>query len=432
MDRKEIIMFLNRWVINLRDVMQFFLIYLMIIMHGAVIWSAVIGDSYASLMVVTIIVLLTIARFHLPFRKTYLLYCVLTAACYFISALMNGIGLSAGLNIKTALIIDINILIASVIVDLGKNKAVTLYVKMVVFFAFISVICFTCQQVIGTDIFPTNLFPYLRWGRGHWGYLFYSYTRDARNYGIFYEPGVYQVLLNTVLYILLFWNNLLFLSEKAKRRYLIIVLLAIATTASTTGYISAIILLVGFLIKRHGVNKEIKKFERQIILIVVMIVAFFAIDYFRNGSDSYLEMYVLEKIDETNIATGNFNYNSSGGARLYIFSQALEALKINPLFGIGSVSLSNSIADQFWSGFGAGNVLFSTIATKGLVTTFFTIAPIIFLAYRNKKSNLEFVVLLLIYINTIVAQSQLLYSSFVLLALLNENQPARMVEVKDE
>lgn len=427
-------MFLKKGVISVRNIVQIFLIYLMIIMHGAVIWSAIIGDGYVPLMFVAITVLLVIARFHLPFRKTYLLYCAATAACYFLSAFLNGIGLSAGLNIKTAIIIDINILIASTIFYLGKERAVTLYVKMVVFFAFISVICFACQQIIGTAAFPSSLFPYLRWGRGHWGYLFYSYTRDPRNYGIFYEPGVYQVLLNTVLYILLFWNEFLCVSSKAKQRYIIIILIAIATAASTTGYISALIILAAFLIKKHGVNPYTKKLERQIILIAVVVVVVFAFDYLRNGSESYFKMYVLDKINETNITTGEFNYNSSGGARLFIFNQALEALKTNPFFGVGSVSLSNSIASEFWSGFGTGNVLFSTIATKGLVTTFLTITPIIVIAYRNRKNNLSFIVYLLIYINTIVAQSQLLYSSFVLLALIGnlKTEDVNKLEAENE
>lgn len=413
-------MILKRGIINIKDLFTFILTYIMIIMHGAVIWSAVIGDGYIPLIAVVIIALFAIIYFGLPFRKTYLLYCVTTAACYFISAIMNGIGLSSGLNIKTAIIIDINILIASTLLYLGKEKAVTLYVKLVVFFAFISVICFMCQQVIGPDIFPTGLFPYLRFGRGHWGYLFYSYTRDPRNYGIFYEPGVYQVLLNSVLYILLFWNDILCLSSKIMQRYTIIILIAIATAASTTGYISAIIILAGFLIKKHGVNSDTKKLENQIILIVVLTVSFFVVDYILNGSDSYFEMHVLNKINETNITTGDFNYNSSGGARLFIFNQAIEALKINPLFGIGSVSLSDSIASEFWSGFGTGNVLFSTIATKGLVTTALTVMPVIIVAYQNRKNNLCFIVYLLVYISTVIAQSQLLYSSFVFLALLRE------------
>lgn len=401
-------------------------------MHGAVIWSGVIGDGYVNLLIVAIIALFVIIYFNLPFRKSFLLYCVLTAACYFISSFMNGIGLSSGLNIKTALIIDINILLASTLINLGKENAVTLYVKMIVFFAFISIVCFACQQAFGTEIFPTNLFPYLRWGRGHWGYLFYSYTKDARNYGIFYEPGVYQVLLNSVLYILFFWNDMLLVSEKSKQRYIIIVLLAIATTASTTGYMSAIVLLAGFLIKRRGVNSDERKLEKRILMIVAIVIIFFCVDYFRNGDNSYLSMYMFGKIEETTITTGAVNYNSSGGARLFIVNQALEALKTNPLFGVGSINLSNAIADEFWSGFGTGNVLFGTIATKGLVTLLVTIVPVLYCAYNNRKSRIDFIVFLLVYFNTILAQSQLLYGSFVFLALIGNIKKDENNKAEDE
>lgn len=423
-------MVLRKGVINIRNIIQFFLIYLMIIMHGAVIWSAVIGDSYANLLIIALIALMVISRFHLPFRKTYLLYCAATAACYFISALMNGIGLSAGLNIKTAIIIDINILVASVAVNLNQQKAVTIFVKIVSILAGISVICFFGQQLIGTGIFPSSLFPYINWGRGHWGYLIYSYTEDQRNYGIFYEPGVYQVLLNSALYLLLFRNDELLLKEKSNQKNLILILIAIATAGSTTGYISMIILLVGFLIKKHNTHTKLKKYERQLILIVLLMICFIAFDYIRNGSNSFFSMYVIEKLNETNITTGNFNYDTSGGARLFIIDQAMDALRTNPLFGVGSISLSNAIANEFWSGFGTGNVLFNTIATKGLVTLLITIVPVFYIAYRNRRSKIEFIVFLLIYINTVVAQSQLLYGSFVLLALYKPSYYKETNEVK--
>lgn len=423
-------MFLRKGVINVRDVIQLILIYIMIIMHGAVIWSAIIGDGYVNLLIITLIALMIISGFHLPFRKTYLLYCAATAACYFISALMNGIGLSAGLNIKTAIIIDINILIASVAVNLNRQKAVTMFVKIMSLFAGISVICFFTQQIIGTGIFPSSLFPYINWGRGHWGYLIYSYTEDPRNYGIFYEPGVYQVLLNSALYLLLFRNDELLLKEKSNQKDLIIILLAIATAGSTTGYISMIIILLGFLIKRYSVHVKLKKYEKRLILIVLFMICFIIFDYIRNGSNSFLSTYVIDKLNETNITTGDFNYDTSGGARLFIIAQAIEALKKNPLFGVGSVSLSNAIADEFWLGFGTGNVLFSTIATKGLVTLLITIVPLLYIAYRNRRSNMEFVVFLLVYINTVVAQSQLLYGSFILLALYKPNYYEETNKVK--
>lgn len=414
-------MFIKRGVINVRNTIQIFLIYLMIIMHGAVIWSAIIGDSYVNLLIIALIALIVISRVRLPVRKTYLLYCAATAACYFISALMNGIGLSAGLNIKTAIIIDINILVAFVAVNLNQQKAVTIFVKIISIFAGISVICFLAQQIIGTGIFPSSLFPYTNWGRGHWWYLIYSYTEDPRNYGIFYEPGVYQVLLNSALYLLLFRNDELLPKQKSNQKNLVIILLAIATAGSTTGYISMIIILLGFLIKKYSTHIKLKKHEKRLILIALFMICFIIFDYIRNGSNSFLSTYVIDKLNETNITTGDFNYDTSGGARLFIIAQAIEALKKNPLFGVGSVSLSNAIADEFWLGFGTGNVLFSTIATKGLVTLLITIVPLLYIAYRNRRSNMEFVVFLLVYINTVVAQSQLLYGSFILLALHKPN-----------
>ena len=421
---------MRKGVFNIKDFFLFVLIYIMIIMHGAVIWCAIIGESYLSLLIVVAIIIVTMAIFDLPLNKFFLLYCSSTAVCYFISAFINGIGLRAGLNIKTALIIDINILLAITIIRLDRNKILTVYVKIVTFIAFISILCFMFQQLMGKDILPAVLFPYVDWGRGHWGYLIYSYAKDTRNFGIFYEPGVYQVLLNSALYILLFWNDLLLFSEKNKRKSIIICLLAIVTAASTTGYISSIILLIGFLIKNNRVNSEERKLWKKVILIGALVFVSCLIDYAINGFNSYFYKHLIKKINETGLIAGNFNYNSSGGARLFIITQAIEALKMNPLFGIGSVNLSNAVAEEFRQGFGTGNALFGIIATKGIVTLILTIIPVFYITYRNKRSTLEFIVLIMMYLNTVVAQAQLLYGSFVLIALYSPKYNKNVIEKK--
>lgn len=64
---------MQKSTINIRNLFLVILTYILIIMHGAVIWSAIIGDSYASILIVAAFVMFTIAISHLPFRKSFLL-----------------------------------------------------------------------------------------------------------------------------------------------------------------------------------------------------------------------------------------------------------------------------------------------------------------------------------------------------------------------
>ncbi len=87
----------------------------------------------------------------------------------------------------------------------------------------------------------------------------YSYQGFIRNFGLFREPGVYQMYLIMALLLQLFVvkTNMLF-------RYIIFVI-TIITTMSTTGYIALAFFLILFVLNSEGLSKS-----KRIIFIIIL------------------------------------------------------------------------------------------------------------------------------------------------------------------
>lgn len=399
--------------VNIRNLSQFILVFLMVMMHGAVYWSVNFQESYIAIFAVILLDLVIAARYLGSIPTWFLVYCVATAACYFLSAFTNGIGLSTGLNIKTALILDMNILTVLVAYRMDRSRALRLFVLIVTFFAAFSLVFYFTTLVIGKDSIA-RFFTYYSWGRGHYVNPLYSFTKDDRNYGIFYEPGVYQIVLNTALYLLLFARDKLQLSNRVYNFSFIVLIVTVITSGSTTGYLNLAFILLGMVLLKGKSG-----IQRRVGYICGIFILMLATDYIVNGDDSLISTYVLSKIFETQLTTSAVNYNTSGGARLFIFSLAIEALKSNPLFGLGANYVSDAVSTEFYSGFGTGNGLCAMIASKGLVTTAITIAPFLYMAYKNRSSGIQYLVLILVYFNTVAAQSSfaIMCCSFALLCM---------------
>jgi hypothetical protein len=387
--------------------MQYMLIYLMIIMHGAVIWSAFVEDSYPGILGVAVLVICTIFVFRIRVPLYFYLFSLVTLGCYLLSALINGIGFSNGLNIKTALIVDLNMLMIITIYNMDKTNAVRRFVRTVLFFACISLVFYFISLAFGTGVFG-GLFHPIQWGRGHSGCLIYSYTAETRNYGIFYEPGVYQVLLTSALYCFVYFGQRTGFKKKGQTTAVVILILTIITSGSTTGYISAFIIICGVLLKRKT------KRDKQILAFIILSVAVLITEYYINGKNSLIQMHLINKLTDVSKS----DLDSSGGARLFIIRQTFEAMKIDPFFGVGAKILQTSINEKYYSGFGTGNVLFSMILTKGLVTTGITLGVIFRRALKNSDSFSQFLVYVCIFLNTVMAQTQIAYPAFLLLAVI--------------
>lgn len=384
---------------------HYVLLYLLVIMHGAVLWAAFMDEGYLGLLVAAAAVVVALFMYDIRVPIGFYFFCLATFLCYLLSALMSGIGFNDGFNIKTALMVDLNILLAYTIYQMDRRHAIGRFVKMVLFFAVTSLVFYGSSWIFGQAALNT-LFTPVDYARGYHGYLLYSTSADNRNSGIFSEPGVYQVLLTSALLCVIYYGERTGFSQRGLRNAALVLVVTLLTTFSTTGYIGFVIILCGLLLKKKTA------LDKELLRIAVVPVGLLLVDYLVRNDESLLQTYVLNKVAELS------DSQSSGGARVFVIQETLGALQTNPFFGVGARVLESSISQKYYSGFGTGNVLFSLVATKGLVTAAVTLGYILTTAFRNRVTWLQFLVFTGVFLNTIVAQTQIAYGALLLLAMI--------------
>lgn len=146
-----------------------------------------------------------------------------------------------------------------------------------------------------------------------------------RNFGMFREPGVYQMFLNFALMVYLFKNRIW---ERGNILHVIIYIVAIATTTSTTGLVALAVLVCAFLIERNAERKKLKKW----ILAAGMAVTVFVF----SGYSEKLLFAITKIFDPT--------YDSTI-SRLGSISVNLRIFLNYPLFGIGQAEIGSRFAE---------------------------------------------------------------------------------------
>ena len=150
-------------------------------------------------------------------------------------------------------------------------------------------------------------------------------TFFLRNFGIFREPGVYQMFLNLALCFYLFCDT-----GHLKRSIIRIVvyITAILTTTSTTGILSMVVLFLALFAQRSQENRRIK---RTIFLICVAVTIF----AFSGVSEQLL--YSFTKLSDP--------YNDSTVSRFGSIYANLRILFEYPIWGIGTAEIGPRFAE---------------------------------------------------------------------------------------
>ncbi len=166
-----------------------------------------------------------------------------------------------------------------------------------------------------------------------------------RNFGPFWEPGVYHIYLNFCLaYILLF-------KKEASIIQLIIFLTALISTFSTTGYACFMLIMLAFLLSRF----------RALNFKVVLILVGIAIGVFLLLSNEYVFAVVFGKI----IDGGKTTEVRMLDSKLY-----LEMFLQDPFFGVGLTSAYNQVQALYMklgvNYSGASSTTFREFASMGL------------------------------------------------------------------
>lgn len=204
-----------------------------------------------------------------------------------------------------SLLADINflvkILIGYFIVNDLSNRFPLIYLKVITFVAFISLVVY-CYVIITHDASGIVV-------ANSRSILFYTFNMSEnmvsnRNAGMFWEPGAFQGYI--LLVPLMFINKLEILWTRYKKNC-IILLLALLTTESTTGYITLIFILSYLLLAK------IKRLWVKTIFLPLFIIgvyyAYTSLDFM---SEKIEREYLMTT--ELSVATGDYSFSRLGAA----------------------------------------------------------------------------------------------------------------------
>ena len=325
--------------INRKAMLQYILIYCMLIMNQSHIYRLFINTNTAlQVMIIGVLAVWLLVRHRNKSQRGFFLAIVMIAATTFVRIIQGGIGLTFCYEI----IIKVFIVYAAILVDV--DLFLIRFVKTVTLFAAISIVGWT-QQVAGLDLM-TRFAPVhpdyaskVSWETGYrvasqykiYGILFYttSQMESMRNVGFYTEPGIYQMVLNSAIFILLFFNSGLDISQSIRKKYLLICIVALILTQSTSGYLGLAVILLGVVLNTANETKSIK--NTILLLCVIGVVALFA-DLSVRGETSLLYKAIISKVFSDK---GHLDINASTGMyRMASIAMCIQAMIQNP-FGMG-------------------------------------------------------------------------------------------------
>lgn len=404
--------------INIRQMIGVFLIYF------TLLWNQTnVSEIYLKNYVLPITILFSGLLFikSRQLTKWVVLCCgILFGVVIVLRFSVGGIGLEAFLSIAVLIVVT------AYTVVYNREHFFERFLKVVVFLALISVIfwafCWFFSEVYESiamtyetkmtyKIYSTDvLFKEYNY-KASGLFLYVMREIDKRNTGIFTEPGVYQMVLNSALFVLLTLDQYLSnISAKKKKIYFVILIVALLTTQSTTGYIGGcLIILFYFLSAKQNIFAE----RKAVFSIFVMMVLGLLIDYYIRGDSSLMSVTVFDKL-MTNSKELSLSANASGTARLGAIYVSLKSI-INHPFGVGYDKFS-VLMNVDKTGYVAAAVL-SFGAVWGVLPLAFVLWWIFYPIARSNTFKTYKILFVLLYFNTCLAQSNVFYPSLIIISL---------------
>lgn len=397
--------------IEKNKILQYIFLYFFLLIHGAWIYSLNTN------IIRNTVILVSIAWIVLNYKKVEInlfYHVVLVVVLMYILSWIHG---EKGLADKSVEVAE-QILILLITFFCCKEKFVERYVRIVALFAGVSLLFYAIQL-----IYPNFLMKILPrtdgWGQGTpWATAFYGKVcyvyrgtlADAqyRNNGIFSEPGRYQIVLNTAIYFLLMFPKLFSENMATVYKYLVVLIITLLTTGSTNGYMGLGIVLLMFFISKQA--KEQSKIRGRIVKVVFVFLVLLILNFIVAGNDSLIGMVVVNKISEMNV-----DELSSGMARMNVLNGAAEAIRKNPLIGVGL----NGVYSIVNRNANVGGGKFAILAgAAGIPYVLLLVYPYVKRAFNRGRNVSQFVLYVLLFLNTALSQSRELYPALLAIPLV--------------
>lgn len=402
-----------------RTLYHFILIYFLIISQGSVLYNRY-EDYFIFLIVGACVLFIINRRSQMRYSKD-IGFIIMIAIALGITVVAS----SGGLSVFSVGNFLSRFLLVFTVYYFDKDKFVQRYVDFVLVLACISLIVFTVQCIDFN--FVTRILPaYPTKSVTFYGGIFASVVEwhKTRNIGLATEPGRHQVYLISALYFLLYKDNYISYTPKKNMIARIILIITVITAQSTTGYLALIILLTGYLFKKNvNANTENEKNLKNKTKICILILVFIAGAYIvYGGSDTFIYKYFINKLFNS---SGKIDLTvSSGGSRVVSILTDLSIAIKHPL-GMGynpyqKIWLANKVGNSFDTSSCVG--LTSSCAALGFHVVFLVLYFYLSKAWKNSDSIIEFFVLILIFLNTSLAQPNLCFPPMMIMFFV---QPKR-------
>lgn len=410
--------------INVSSVFQYFLIYLMLLIPGSCLFAKYfLGDWKYYVLLVFYAALFVSGK---KYREGYApVFALLLLVFVVVTRLITdgGAGLSAWMQFAVCL--------ASVhfAVCCNRRMFLTRFVKLVCVFSVISLVFWLLFLVFPqlADIYPAQTYftqsigsdP--AWAKDYYGkgLFLYSYLEihPTRNCGIYTEPGVHQIVLNGALFVMLFWGNKL--TGLTGRKYfwrLAVLVFTVLSCQSTAGYIGFLLIVVFFMFSRRVRSKGryAAKAKRALAMLLCLAVIVLLLEYQVNGAESILNKQIVEKLfagtDGVSLMEG------SGQYRVGTILLSVRSVIEHPL-GVGYdrfIGLTNRAE----TGFVAASVM-SFAAVYGVIPWIVMLAMVFVPVIRNESRTVALLFMLL-FLNTTLAQTDLLYPALMMVPVYLE------------
>ncbi len=217
-----------------------------------------------------------------------------------------------------------------------------------------------------------------------------------RNYGIFREPGVYQMYLIMALIFSTYGNN------HFDMRNFVILSMALIFTYSTTGFIAYGVFLIMFYLQRRK-TKIPKWVLVRLSLLLIVGISFLALKTDLLSTDGM----IFNKLGDTN--------RNTTIARLASFTSTYDLWAESPIFGAGLTKTEDDFKAITYAVYGKEstntNTLMSELATYG---SLYFILIVVGLILYAKKIGLSFLGKCLIFLILVILSSgeKLTFSPF--------------------
>ena len=403
----------------------------MLVFNGTNLYqqASINAPSTLTLVQVAIIIVFCLYSLHKKAKGTcaypLILFAFLLVSTVIVRYTAGGVGLQVMLEYGSHIFLVYLAIIAN------TNKFIERTIKVVTFFAVISIIGYIIQ-LLSPSILQKLLTSYASifndsdWSTGErilinkrvWGIIFFSMREGElqRNIGIFTEPANYQIVLNVTLFMLLFFQKYLSYDLRKIIKVFFLLSIALITTQSTSGYIVYFAILLIYILsnKRNSDSSFAGTLKRNILLLVGIGICLLGIDFLVNNQRSILYTVAISKLIGNN---GTFDLNAGSGYYRMVTIESCFNLMIKNPFGVG-FDTANMVTKNIVSG-AAGGAFITFGAAYGLIPFIVVLLWIFLPVIKNIQMSIPIKILFVfMFLEIGMAQSKVFYPFLISIPLI--------------